>query len=128
MIIIAINLTLVAFIALPLGAITLGVTVYFFMKTRESLRETMKANKPRSYIQQQKEVPQKRTSLLTDLEGRFALLRQKASEVKEEIMPAKKTLPEEKNIVQDLKNTIAQQQKILISYLQQVEELENGGK
>jgi chromosome segregation ATPase len=128
MIIIAINLTLVAFIALPLGAITLGVTVYFFMKTRESLRETMKANKPRSFIQQQKEAPQKRTSLLADLEGRFAQLRQKATEVKEEIMPAKKTLPEEKNIVHDLKSTIAQQQKVLTSYLQQVEELENGGK
>ena len=122
MTIIAINLTLVAFIALPLGAIILGVTVYFFLKTRESLRETMAANRPQS-----KAAPKAPPARRTSLEDRFAQLRQKATDVKESMTAPKKELPEG-NIVHDLKTTIAKQQQVLTSYLQQVEELENGGK
>jgi len=124
MTIIAINLTLVAFIALPLGAIILGVTVYFFLKTRESLRETMAANKPQSKAGTKAPPAARRTSL----EDRFAQLRQKAADVRESMTAPKREQLPEINIVQDLKTTIAKQQQVLTTYLQQVEELENGGK
>src|ERR1700694_3018837 len=127
MIIIAINLTWVAFLALPLGAIILGVTVYFFLKTRESLRETMEANKPRSVLQPYKPVVEKRTNMLGSLEDRLGKLRRKMRAPKEET-PPKKTVQANENMVSDLKSTIAQQQKVLTGYLEQVEALEFGGK
>ncbi len=127
MIINAINLTLVAFIALPLGAITLGVTVYFFLKMRASLKETMEANQPRSVSGRQLQQPTpKRSPIFGSLEERFEQLRRKASEVKGGTQGRKNVTDE--NVVQDLKTTITQQQKVLSAYLQQVEDLENGGK
>lgn len=143
MIIIAINLTLVAFILLPLGAITLGITIYFFLKSRESLMLTMgkQPKKPtavakrdaavpkREIPKQEKEKPVnvKRTTLV-ELEEQFARKRFEAPTVQEEpVAPAKKPVITEDS-VQDLKASIAHQQKILNDYLFKVEELENEGK
>ncbi len=129
MITLAINLTLIEYIALPLVATILGVTIYFFIQSQRSLRETIRANNlypPK--IKKEKPVADTSRSTLAKLEEKFAKKRFEALAAREET--SKKTIPVhvEENMVQELKSTIAQQQKLLNSYLREVEELENEGK
>lgn len=128
MVIIAVNLNLVAFIVLPLGAITLGVTVYFFLKTRESLRQTIEANNLHRPAPK-KEVPvsARRSTLLADLEEQFSRIKQKPH-TEEEKPVSRKSYVQDEPLVDDLRSTIVQQQKFLNAYLQQVEQMEKDGK
>ena len=131
MIIIAINLNLVAFIVLPLGAITLGVTIYFFLKTRESLKKTMESNLTASIPITHKEqtVSSRRKNLLSDIEVQFSRMKQRMVAARtEENRPVAIESGTTAPVVEDLKTTILQQQKLLNAYLQQVEQLENDGK
>lgn len=136
---IAINLTLVAYILLPLGAITLGVTIYFFLKSRESLMLTMGQRKPAAIPK--KEIPKKeipkaekekpmafKRSTLVELEEQFARRRFEASHMQDEPVVTIKKPAVTEDSVHDLKASIAHQQKLLNEYLVKVEELENGGK
>jgi len=138
MTIIAINLTFIEFIVLPLVVIIFGSTLYFFLKSRKSLEETLEASKKASggntvkkaVTGNKKEKPgsyQRHT--LVELEEQFARMRYESSLPKQEepVIPLKKFQKEEM-AVQDLKSTIVQQQKMLDSYLGKIEELENEGR
>lgn len=132
MTLLATNLTLVEIIALPLVAIIFGVTLYFFLKSRKTLQQTLKAGRQTLESRPEKAAVQKKNSL-AELEAQFAKMRFEASAKKEEAAPVvaiKKTsaAPADENVTQELKNTIAQQQKMLNNYLRQVEELENEGR
>lgn len=131
MTLIAINLTLIELIVLALAVTTFGVTVYFFIKSRKTLQETLHATKKSAAIETKKE---KQSSFKQD---RVIELRQQLSRLRNEPVlpkqertenPLKKVTPKDEIAVLDLKNTIAQQQRMLDSYLQKVEELENEGK
>jgi chromosome segregation ATPase len=125
---IAINLTLIEFIVLPLVMIIFACTLSFFLKNHKSLQETLQASKKAVTIKKEKEVVPKRTTLV-ELEEQFAKMRHEILQPKTEQAEAPlKKLKKEETGVQELKNTIAQQQKILEDYLQRVEELENEGK
>ena len=132
MTLISINLTLIEFIVLPLAVIAFGVTVYFFIKSRKSLEETLSATKKiSSPVITKKETPNNlKRSNVTELEEKFAKMRYETSLPKQEIpeISMRKSTHKEEMAVQDLKNTIAQQQKMLDSYLEKVEELENEGR
>jgi chromosome segregation ATPase len=128
---IAINLTLIELIVLPLAVITFGVTVYFFIKSRKTLQETLQATKKASAIETKKE---KQSNVKYDREIEFreqfsrmhnepVLPKQERTE-----LPSKRFTPKEEMAVQDLKNTIAQKQRMLDSYLQKVEDLEKEGR
>lgn len=127
---IAINLTLIEFIVLPLVVIIFGATLYFFIKSRKSLEETLSATKKTTAlpIRKEKQSSNKRSNVV-ELEEQFARMRYETSLPKLEKIdaPLKKQAKEEM-AVRDLKNTIAQQQKMLDSYLAKVEELENEGR
>lgn len=128
---ISINLTLVEFIVLPLVAIIFGVTLYFFIKSRKSLEETLRATKTTTPLSVKKENQSSfKKNSGAELEEQFSRIRYEASLPKQEKieLPSKRLTQKEEMAVQDLKNTIAQQQKMLDSYLQKVEELENEGK
>ena len=130
MITIAVNLTMIAFIALPLCAIALGVTVYFFLKTRESLEKTIKATQRPSVLRsmQEKEERQKRVHFMAGLEEKIAQVRNKVSAARETPATAKPASNSDANLVQNLKTTIAQQQKVLNSYLEKIESMEEEGR
>lgn len=128
MIIIAIDLTLVAFIALPIGAIILGVTVYFFLKTQASLRETIEVTQLRSTPQVKKEARKKARRPVSELLKRFSRKRNNPDLPDVTIISPRKLSETPESIVQELKHTIAQQQQVLNTYLDKVEELEDGGK
>lgn len=127
MITIAINLTLIEFIVLPLVCIIFGVTVYFFISSRKSLQETLRAGKKPVMLEKERPALPK-TGM--ELQEQFAKMRFEASVPKQQKMeaPVRKPFVKEENTVFDLKNTIAQQQKMLDSYLEKVEELENEGR
>lgn len=128
---ISINLTLIEFIVLPLAVITFGVTVYFFIKSRKTLQETLRATKKTAAIEPKKE---KQSSVkhdrVVELREQFTRMRNEPVLPKQERieLPLKKSMQKDEMAVQDLKNTIAQQQRMLDSYLQKVEELEQEGR
>jgi chromosome segregation ATPase len=128
---ISINLTLIEFIVLPLAVIIFGVTVYFFIKSRKTLEETLRATKRTPAIQPNKE---KQSGIKQD---RFLEISEQLSRMRTEPvlptqerieLPLKKATQKDEMAVQDLKNTIAQQQRMLDGYLQKVEELEQEGR
>jgi chromosome segregation ATPase len=129
---ISINLILIEFIVLPLVVAIFGATLYFFLKSRKSLEETLQATKRPSLLDKKikREEPEKKASMI-ELEEQFARMRYQASVPRQERIqegPLKKFSRKEELAVQDLKNTIAQQQRMLDSYLEKVEELENEGR
>jgi len=129
---ISINLILIEFIVLPLVVAIFGATLYFFLKSRKSLEETLQATKRPSLLDKKnkREEPEKKASMI-ELEEQFARMRYQASVPRQERVqeaPSKKFSPKEELAVQDLKNTIAQQQRMLDCYLEKVEELENEGR
>ncbi len=127
-----INLTLIEFIVLPLVAIIFVSTLYFFIKSRKSLKEAVKATKKAALIteiKKEKQTPAKQTSI-EELGEQLARMRYETSIPKQEKIESvpKKLTHKEEIAVQDLKNTIAQQQRMLDSYLQKMEDLENEGR
>jgi chromosome segregation ATPase len=122
---------LIEFIVLPLVVVIFAVTLYFFIKSRKSLEETLRATKKTTALPVKKENQNnyKRSNVI-ELEEQFARMRYEASLPKQEKteLPSKRLTQKEDMAVQDLKDTIAQQQKMLDTYLQKVEELENEGK
>lgn len=125
----AINLTLIEFIVFPLAVIIFVFTLYFFIKSRKTLKVTLEANKKYAGLVIKKEsYASSKPNKVIELEKQFAKKRLETSTIKEEVEPAKKTTRTEENLVQELKSTVTQQQKLLNTYLQKVEELENEGK
>jgi len=126
-----INLTLIEFIVLPLVAIIFGATLYFFIKSQKSLQETLRATRKKKPVVEVKQAKQTvQHSSLVELGEQLARMRYENPPLQQEKkeVPIKKITPKEEMAVQDLKNTIVQQQKMLDSYLQKVEELENEGR
>lgn len=119
--IIAFILALIEYITLPVVAIIFGCTVYFFVKSRRSLRETLEANK-KKYPQSSKITSSRKIEAAPaqheQHKARFETY------IEKEYAQQKTTAQPEVNIVEQMKATIAQQQKLLSSYLQQVEEME----
>jgi chromosome segregation ATPase len=132
MTLISINLTLIEFIVLPLAVIAFGVTLYFFIKSRKSLEETLSATKKISspVITKKESSGNIKRNTVVEMEEKFAKMRYEASVPKQEVpeTPVRRLTHKDEMAVQDLKNTIAQQQKMLDSYLEKVEELENEGR
>jgi len=80
-------------------------------------------------IKKEKQSSNKKNNLV-ELEEQFARMRFESSLPKQDKieLPTKRSTQKEEMAVQDLKNTIAQQQRMLDSYLFKVEELENEGR
>ena len=130
MIILTIELALFQFIVLPIVVIVFGITVYLFIKSRKSLQDILKANKKNlAFLKDDKYAPQKRSALV-EMEEQFAKMRYQASDPKKEkpTVVLKNSPPKNETLVVELKNTISQQQKLLDSYLQKVEEAERERK
>lgn len=126
---IVIDLTLIEFIVLPLVAIIFGATLYFFIKSRKSLQETLLASRKTTIAGSKKERQTGIKKSNVELEEQFARMRYEMSLPRlEKEAPSKKITQKEEIAVHDLKRTIAQQQKMLDTYLQKVEELENEGR
>jgi len=128
---ISINLTLIEFIVIPLVVAIFGAALYFFITSRRSLQETLRATKKTpltTTIKESQPVPKRVTAL--ELEQQFARMRFDTALSRQEKaeLPSKRPTQKEEMAVQDLKNTIAQQQRMLDSYLQKVEQLENEGR
>src|SRR5690242_20985181 len=110
---ISINLTLIEIIVIPLVVAIFGAALYFFITSRKSLQETLKATRKTTFTALKKEpqpIPKRVTAL--ELEEQFARMRYEAPLPKHErteLLP-KRSAQKEELAVQDLKNTIAQQQ------------------
>jgi len=121
---IAINFTLIEYIALPIVTAIFGATIYFFIKSRQSLRETLESNKKNYQPKKDKLFSFQTTGVLEKIEQ---VVKRGSGTPHVEEEPVKRKHGEE-NLVQQLKTTIEQQQKMLNTYLGKVEELEHEGR
>jgi len=126
-----INLSLFEIAVLTAGAVILGLAIYFFIVSQRSLKQTM----------------QKTNEKITLRPGFYSTppvikpnrvveqVKAEATEVKRNYIPEherpvavkSKPLPKEESI-ESLKETVLQQQKLLNSFLRQVEEIESEGR
>ncbi len=125
----AVNLTLLESLTLVLVCLIFGVAIYFFIKSRKTLRQTLKASRQFfSTSKQEEKVIEK--SPMQSLEEQYLRMRGLVVPKKEapELPPLKYAAATDDNISRDLKQTITQQQKLLNTYLKKVEELEQEGR
>src|SRR5688500_5181437 len=108
--IIAFILALIEYIALPVVAIIFGCTVYFFVNSRRSLRETLEANMKKFPHSSKITSLRKTETPATEHEQHKARYE---AYVEREYAQQKTTPQPEVNIVDQMKATIAQQQKLL---------------
>lgn len=128
MTVLAIELVLVEFIVVPIVVIVFGITVYFFFKSRKSLQETLKAAKNLPPLKLEKQTPQKKLTR-AQLEEEFRRKHYPSiTKLEASVAEVKKPSPKDENLVNELKSTIAQQQRMLDSYLHKVEDLETERK
>ncbi|MFL5788413.1 MAG: hypothetical protein ACJ748_10195 [Flavisolibacter sp.] len=146
MLTLAINLTLLEVIVLNIGAIVLGVTIYFYLQSRKTLQKTLeeqglKMFKPEKRKRQEEPI---KKEIVEPIEYHMHVRNARISpdfvnqpnDVKQRNIPTshqeklytKKDNSPKEELADSLKETIAHQQKILSGILKQVEEIENEGK
>jgi chromosome segregation ATPase len=131
----SINLSLLEIAVLLAGAIVLGFAVYFFITSRRSLKETIEKTNQKvtlrpGFYNSPTSVPSSIQERIVTKEPQHPKKAQAKTyeESPPEYIPIKtKQTPKEESI-DDLKQTIQQQQKLLNSFLKQVEEIENEGR
>src|SRR6476469_7357773 len=131
----SINLSLLEIGVLLAGAIVLGLADYFFITSRRSLKETIeKTNQKVTLRPGFYNAP---TSVPSSIQERNITKepqhpKKTPAKIYEEPTPAyvplKAKQPAKEESIDDLKQTIQQQQKLLNSFLKQVEEIENEGR
>ncbi len=124
----AVNLTLLESLTLILVCLIFGLTLYFFLRSRKTLRQTLKASRQFfSTSKQEEKIIEK--SPMQSMEEQYIRLRGRIMVKNEVELPAEKhKTTSDDHIARDLKQTISQQQKLLNTYLKKVEELEQEGK
>ncbi|MGZ5286925.1 MAG: hypothetical protein ACXWB9_07065 [Flavisolibacter sp.] len=125
----AVNLTLLESLTLVLVCLIFGVAIYFFIKSRKTLHQTLKASRQFFSTTKQEEKVIEKTPMQS-LEEQYIRMRGRILVKKEtpELPAVKYAAPADENISRDLKQTITQQQKLLNTYLKKVEELEQEGR
>ena len=125
-----IHFSLLEVAVLLIGAVILGLTIHFFIASRRSLKETIEQTNRKVTLRPQfytaapsmEKAPRPPASVAEEIEVK------KSMEVEvPRPEPPRKSLPKEETI-DSLKETVLQQQKLLNSFLRQVEEIENEGR
>lgn len=124
----AVNLTLLESLTLILVCLIFGLTLYFFLRSRKTLRQTLKASRQFfTTTKQEEKVIEK--SPMQSLEEQYLRLRGRIIAKDEPELPAEKhSASVDDHVARDLKQTISQQQKLLNTYLKKVEALEQEGR
>jgi chromosome segregation ATPase len=133
----AVNLSLIEIGVLLCGAIVLGIAIYFYIISRRSLNQTIEKTKGKvtlrpefystaSATAAEPKVP-KPAMPVSRPEVRKMILDEPEELPKAAAAPKSKAIHNEESI-DSLKSTIQQQQKLLNSFLQQVEEVEKHGR
>ena len=130
---IAINLTSIEWIVLLVVVTIFLLAIYFFVKTRKTLRDTLEENKHIYFpdVKKEKTVAHRRAGFAEPGEPLHKKRYETYKEIEDAPVATSKKIkhnPSEESMVQELKTTIAQQQKLLNTYLYKVEELENEGR
>jgi chromosome segregation ATPase len=132
MYLLAIHFSILEIAVLLIGAAILGLTIHFFIASRRSLKETIeKTNqkvtlRPHFYNSPATAKPQKPADIIQE-EVKEVKRNYEFEERPRPEMIRSKSIPKEETI-DSLKETVLQQQKLLNSFLRQVEEIENEGR
>jgi chromosome segregation ATPase len=126
-----INLSLLEIAVLLAGALVLGLAIYFFIDSQRSLKQTLKKTNEKvtlrpgfygtSPVAKANRVVEPVRDEIKEVKRNYP------AEAEKPVLVKTKTLPKEESI-DSLKETVLQQQKLLNSFLRQVEEIENEGR
>lgn len=130
MYLLAFNLTLLEIIILQLGAIVLGITIYFFWTSNKALSATLKQSRSKIEITPKRSVLERlgiNVITIEDLQERVAKLKNKPAEVLEKRIQPVRHIQETLNeiSVTSLKEAVVQQQNTLNALLQKMDSLES---
>jgi chromosome segregation ATPase len=120
----AVSLTLMESLIFLLVVFLFALAIFFFVKSRKFLKQTIKANKDLLPAFSQKKKIKEVTKIPFEREASY----HRHKNYDPQPVPIKKSTASDDNIGNELKQTIAQQQKLLNTYLKKVEELENEGR
>src|SRR5690242_10776182 len=134
MMLLAFNLSLFEIIILQLGAIILGVTIYFFVVSKRALSETLRKSKSQLNIPAKKKAAEKPVMTQTDdmLEGLHRQITQLKKSVSTESF-SKPPIPQtpsfqpetlDSSSINSLKDSVLRQQETLSTLLDKIEDLE----
>ena len=131
MFLLSINLTLFEIIILQLGAIVLGITIYFFWTSNKALSATLKQSKSKLQIAPKKSFFERIGLKMTSLDE----LQQKVTDLKTKPLPevpVRKHVPVhhaeeslDKGAVVSLKDALSRQQQTLNALMTKINSLEN---
>jgi chromosome segregation ATPase len=126
-----INLSLLEIAVLLAGALILGLAIYFFIDSQKSLKQALKKTNEKVTLRPgfygTSPVAKANRVVEPVREGIKEAKRNYSAEAEKPVSVKTKTLPKEESI-ESLKETVLQQQKLLNSFLRQVEEIENEGR
>jgi DNA repair exonuclease SbcCD ATPase subunit len=118
------NLTIIEVIVLLAGAVILGITVHFVIVSRRSLKKYIQPEvKPRK---EKKPLIEEKQRDLCYVEERLPQIKQRQQQFAPEIVQAAE--PSKDHLIHSLRQTVAQQQKLLNGFLKQIDELDDNGK
>ena len=130
MYLIVIHLSFLEIAVLFCGAVILGLAIYFFIDSQRSLKEALEETKkkslarPGSYQKPVPPPPKKEIDVIAEPAPEHRYKRY----MQEEVKTVTKSKPATREEVENLKETILQQQKLLNGFLRQVEEIQSEGK
>jgi len=127
MFLLTVQLTLIEIAVLLAGAVILGITILFFIRSRRTLKKYVQQAGPSFLKKERKDYLENKNIQLSHVQERLSELKQNVVATKREIkIPAEDVTKD--HMIQSLRQTISQQQKLLTGFLKQVEELEDNGK
>lgn len=126
MFLLIVKLTPIEIAVLVAGAIILCITIYFIIRSRRILKKYIRegANTP---LKKNKDFLEEKGIELSYVQERVHQLKQRAHIPTAESVPLHEEVTKDQ-LIQSLKGTVTQQQKLLTGFLKQVEELEDNGK
>ena len=126
-----INLSLLEIAVLLAGAVVLGIAIYFFIVSQRSLKLTMQKTNEKITLRPGFYGPSPVTKSHKSLEPAIEEVKEikRTYPIEPERPVAVKPRPVQKEeSIETLKETVLQQQKLLNSFLRQVEEIESEGR
>lgn len=124
----SINLTIIEIAVLFIGACILGITIRFFIRSQQSLKEAMEATNKNLGKAPMDHAGWAWSKALEGVQEGIKKMKLKNAQAEEpkEVLVKQKTLRKEES-VDNLKETIMKQQRLLSGILKQVEEIEHEG-
>jgi len=127
MFLLSLQLTLIEMAILLAVAVILIITILFFIRSRRTLRNYIQQGGSSLFKKEKNGFLEEKQIELSHIHDRLQQLKQRSKVASHEGAKPNTDVPKDQ-LIQSLRQTVSQQQKLLTGFLRQVEELEDNGK